>query len=676
MRFAGRSPSTVVAALLAVALLVLGTACSSGDGSAPSDERGGPSGPSGSGDSERDQHEEPRLDIDPRSFYENYQSSEGDMAASGAPTTAAPAPNGGAGSGSSSQTNRSTAADGLTAEAGPSAPPAPSAPTDIAPPEPGPEPGPLPPTPEPTEPGFLDDNTFTDSGDNPFVATSDDPRSTFGLDVDTGSYTVGRTFLTEGYRPDPASVRTEEWVNAFGYDYEPPSDGDLAVHVDGAPAPFTSDGTRLVRVGVQGRTVTRQDRPEAAITLVVDTSGSMDIRERLGLVQSTLALLALELKDSDTVSVVTFDDDAQVILPPTPAEDAERIVASIGQLTPSGGTNMDAGLREGYAQARSAFRPGAINTVVLASDGVANLGITGTDPLSDLVRSEGQDGISLVTVGYGMGNYNDTLMEQLADRGDGFYSYVDTYEEAERLFTTSLTSTLTVIASEARAQVAFDPETVASYRLVGYENRDIADDSFRDDSVDAGELGAGHTVTALYEVRLAAGVDEDDDASLGRVTVRHRPAGEDSFVEDDVSFALGDLAPRFSSASASLRLAGSVAAFAELLAGQPVATERGVTLDGLDELVAGIVADTGESPGSDGSPRAGRGEDAGEGIAVGEPAPNGRRAPDAPDAPDDAPPADEPILDSSGRPGAAELAHLIDLARSATEPAPGAVPGS
>jgi Ca-activated chloride channel homolog len=642
MRFAGRSLSVAVLAVL----LVVGGACSSGGGAGPRDERS-----ARSGDSERDEHEEPRLDIDPRSFYENYQSQGDDMATSGGPTTAAP------GAGSAPQSNRSSAADGLTAEA------APSAPTDIGPPEPGPVP--VPPTPDPAEPGFLDDNTFTDPGANPFVATSDDARSTFALDVDTGSYTVGRTFLTEGYRPDPASVRTEEWVNAFGYDYDPPSgdgdgagDGDLAVHVDGAPAPFASDGTRLVRVGVQGRAVSREDRPEAAITLVVDTSGSMDIRERLGLVQSTLALLALELRDTDTVSVVTFDDDARVILPPTPADDAERIVASIGQLTPSGGTNMDAGLREGYAQARSAFRPGAINTVVLASDGVANLGITGTDPLSDLVRREGQEGISLVTVGYGMGNYNDTLMEQLADRGDGFYSYVDTYEEAERLFTTSLTSTLTVIASEARAQVAFDPATVASYRLVGYENRDIADDSFRDDSVDAGELGAGHTVTALYEVRLAAGVE--DDASLGRVTVRHRPAGSDSFVEQDVDVSLDDLAPRFSSASPSLRLAGSVAAFAELLAGRPVAVERGITLDGLDELVAGVLPDAGERPG--------------EGIAVGEPAPNGRRAPA--DAPDDAPPADEPILDSSGRPGATELAHLIDLARSATAPAPGEVPGS
>jgi Ca-activated chloride channel family protein len=624
MRFAGRPSSLVAVALVTAGLLVLGSACSSGGGSTRPDERGAPAG-----DSERDEREEPRLDIDPRSFYDNYQSAGEDMATAAPAPAPAPAP----------QTNRSTAADGF-AEA------APSAPADIAPPEP--RPGPVPPGPDPAEPGFLEDNTFTDPGTNPFVATSDDARSTFGLDVDTGSYTVGRTFLTEGHRPDPASVRTEEWVNAFGYDYDPPGDGDdgggddLAVHVDGAPAPFASDGTRLVRVGVQGRSVFRRDRPEAAITLVVDTSGSMDIRERLGLVQSTLALLALELRDTDTVSVVTFDDDARVILPPTPAEDAERIVASIGQLTPSGGTNMEAGLREGYTQAQSAFRPGAINTVVLASDGVANLGITGTDPLSELVRREGQEGISLVTVGYGMGNYNDTLMEQLADRGDGFYSYVDTYEEAERLFTTSLTSTLTVIASEARAQVAFDPETVASYRLVGYENRDLADDSFRDDSVDAGELGAGHTVTALYEVRLASGVR--DDASLGRVSVRHRPAGSESFVEQDVEISLDDLAPRFPSASPSLRLAGSVAAFAELLAGQPVATERGVSLDGLDELVAGILAETG----------------AGERAA--EPAGE--------------PPADEPILDSSGRPGAAELAHLIDLARSATDPAPGVVPGS
>lgn len=537
---------------------------------------------------------EPRLDIDPRSYYENYVVAAEDTALGGAPS-------------------RSTSPNAASDAAGESGAAVES------------EEPPLP-QPEPVEPGFLDDNTFTDPGTNPFVTTAEDPESTFALDVDTGSFAIGRTFLEEGYLPDPASVRTEEWVNAFEYGYTPPdveADGaaaDLAVHVDGVPAPFTDDGTQLVRIGMQGRMVDTGARPPAALTLVVDTSGSMDIRERLGLVRSTLALLALHLRDDDTVSVVTYSDGANVLLPPTPVVEAETIVGVIEQLTPSGSTNMEAGLREGYAQARAAFRPDAINTVILASDGVANVGITGTDPLSELVRTEGEGGIGLVTVGYGMGNYNDTLMEQLADRGDGFYSYVDTYEEAERLFTTELTSTLTVIAEETRAQVTFDPAAVESYRLVGYENRDLADESFRDDSVDAGELGAGHTVTALYEVRRTA----DGSAELGAVTLRHRPTGSDEFVEQTVPISTEDLVARIEDASPSLRLAAAASTFAELLAQHPPATDRAISIDGLVELVGGIAA---ESP----------------------------------------PPDEAPI---GGRADAQELARLIELARVAAPPIP------
>ena len=371
--------------------------------------------------------------------------------------------------------------------------------------------------------------------------------------------------------------------------------------VDGAPAPFADDGTQLVRVGIKAREVAREDRPDAHITLVVDTSGSMDIRERLGLVRSTLALLALELRDTDTVAVVTYGDTSNVLLPATPASEAQQIVDVIDQLVPQGSTNMEAGLRAGYEQARTTFDPEAINTVVLASDGVANAGITGTDPLSDLVRDEGADGIRLVTVGYGMGNYNDDLMEQLADRGDGFYSYVDTYEEAERLFTSELTSTLTVVAEDAKAQVSFDPAAVASYRLVGYENHAIADESFQDDTVDAGELGAGHAVTALYELRLV----EDGPRSLGTVTLRHRPVGAEAAVEQEVPVTRGDLAASWDEAGDPLRLAGDVAALAELLAGSPVSASRGVTLDrlaALDEL-AGASAEGGAgSGGTEGGP--------------------------------------------------------------------------
>ena len=244
----------------------------------------------------------------------------------------------------------------------------------------------------------------------------------------------------------------------------------------------------------------------------------MDIRNRLGLVQSSLALLADRLAGDDTVSVVSFEDQARPILEPTPVRDTEKILDAIEELEPGGSTNLEAGLRLGYEQAREGFDDDAVNLVVLASDGVANVGDTGPGSITDKIAEEGRDGIHLVTVGYGMGNYNDHLMEQLADLGDGFYSYVDTYAEAEQLFGTDLTTTLTPVAAEARTQVAFDPELVTSYRLVGYDNREIADDDFEDLSVDAGELGAGHHATALYEVRLADGVAPG--TPIGEATVK------------------------------------------------------------------------------------------------------------------------------------------------------------
>ena len=305
-----------------------------------------------------------------------------------------------------------------------------------------------------------------------------------------------------------AGIRVEEWVNAFAYDDPAPTDADLGLTTETGPAPTLDDGTQLVRVGVSAREVSAAERPRVNITLVVDRSGSMDIRERLGLVQSSLALLADRLDPDDTVSVVSFEDKARPLLPPTPVRDTDAILDAIEELKPGGSTNLEAGLRLGYEQAREAFDPEAVNLVVLASDGVANVGHTGPNSIVDTIQEEGADGIHLVTVGYGLGNYNDHLMEQLADLGDGFYAYVDTYAEAEQLFGEDLVTTLTPVAGEARTQVTFDPELVTSYRLVGYDNRAIADEDFTDAGTDAGELGAGHHATALYEVRLAPGVEQ------------------------------------------------------------------------------------------------------------------------------------------------------------------------
>lgn len=431
-------------------------------------------------------------------------------------------------------------------------------------------------------PGPLDDDTFVDAGTGGFVDAADDARSTFALDVDTGSWGVARTLLRDGYLPPPESIRVEEWVNALPADLPEP-DGAVGVSADSAPAPSLADGTQLVRVGVNTRDVTAADRRPVNVTLVVDRSGSMDIRERLGLVQSSLALLADSLRDDDTVAVVSFEDEARPILEPTPVSDTDAILAAIDRLQPGGSTNLEAGLRLGYEEARKSFREDATNIVLLASDGVANVGRTGPGSLVDEIQEQGSDGIHLVTVGYGMGNYNDHLMEQLADLGDGFYAYVDDFAEAERLFRDELATSLVPVAADARAQVELDPEVVTSYRLVGYDNRDLADEDFDDQSVDAGELGAGHHATALYEVRLADGTEPG--TPIGTATVQWTSVEEGETRRATAELVAADEAP----AEGGLALEAAVADLAQLLKRAAPYAERDLTLADIAARVAALV---------------------------------------------------------------------------------------
>jgi Ca-activated chloride channel homolog len=438
------------------------------------------------------------------------------------------------------------------------------------------------------EPGVLDDNTFVDAGDSVWVATEDDRESTFALDVDSGSFNVAQTFLANGYRPEPGSIRVEEWVNAFSYGDRPATDADLAVAVDAAFDPEAEARTAIVRVGVTSREISAEHRPPANLTFVVDTSGSMDIRERLGLVQSSLALLVRNLRPDDTIAIVTYGSDAHPLLEPTAVAEWPRIVEAIDALRPSGSTNMEAGLLLGYEAAREVFDPDALNVVVLASDGVANQGVTDPRVLSDEISQAGDEGIHLVTVGYGMGNYNDHLMEQLADHGDGFYAYVDTFHEAVDVFVDNLTPTLTVVAEEAKIQVVFDEHVVSRYRLIGYENRALDDSQFSDDTVDAGELGAGHHASAVYEVELVAapttGVSEVTEIAEVRLRWRSVESGEVIELREPLTVFDGE-------PSATLRLATLVAHTAEVLRGNTVVTDRGLTLEALRVEAEQLVAD-------------------------------------------------------------------------------------
>ena len=424
-------------------------------------------------------------------------------------------------------------------------------------------------------------NTFEDYGYRDFVAATDDPVSTFALDVDTGSYTIARRWLDEGTLPPQESVRPEEYVNAFDYDYDTPRSG-LELTVDGGPSPFDDDNV-LVRIGVQGEVVDDRDRGSAALTFVIDTSGSMDRDDRLGLVKESLSILVDELDEDDTVAIVTYDDTSGVVLEPTSVRDRDEILDAIDRLRPGGSTNLEAGLRQGYALADDAFQRDGINRVVLASDGVANVGVTDPDQLARMIRDDADRGINLVTVGFGMGNFNDVTMEQLADQGDGFYAYVDSEEEAERLFEDELTSTLLTIAKDAKIQVEFDPEIVESYRLIGFENRGVLDRDFRNDDIDAGELGAGHQVTALYEIELRRGVSLDDRGDIGEVFLRWEDPEDGEVVEIDEDIDLRDIEERWGDTELDFQLATVVAVFAEMMRDNPYADDLDI-VDLIDEV--------------------------------------------------------------------------------------------
>ena len=407
------------------------------------------------------------------------------------------------------------------------------------------------------------DTFFQDYGVNPFIDTEDDNLSTFGLDVDTGSYTIARNYLKDGLVVPPDSVRVEEYINYFDQGYSnPPAHQAFGISMDGAPSPFTqTERYQMLRIGVQGYQVPDGERKDASLTFVIDVSGSMDMDNRLGLVKRSLELLVEQLDRNDSVSIVVYGSNARVILDPTPGSKKDRILSAIYSLRPEGATNAEAGIRLGYRMALQAYNPNGINRVILCSDGVANVGNTEADVILDEIRGHVEEGVTMTTIGFGMDNYNDILMEQLADNGDGFYAYVDDMREAKRLFIDNLTGTLQTIAMDAKVQVDFNPSMVSRYRLVGYENRAIADEDFRDNSVDAGEIGAGHSVTALYEVKLYP----EAYGNIATVFLRWQDPDTRQVVELSKDFRVTDLERRFERANPYFQRTVIVAEFAEIL---------------------------------------------------------------------------------------------------------------
>lgn len=433
-----------------------------------------------------------------------------------------------------------------------------------------------------------------DGGVNPTEDVRFDPLSTFALDVDTSSYTLSRSLVQQGSLPNYSTVRTEEFVNYFDQGYRSPKNGDtFAIHVDGTAAPFLATNQRIMRVGIQAERIDRNNRKAAHLTFVIDTSGSMEEDGKLELVKQSLRTMVNNLRADDEVAIVSFSDTAEVVLGATPAKQRETIINAIDRLIPTNSTNAEAGLLLGYDiadQMRTNDRAGSrtgdvrgqsIHRVILASDGVANVGPNGPDAILQRIKQSTTKGIELVTVGVGTSRYNDEMMERLADGGDGFSAYVDSADEADRLFRDRLVSTLQTVARDAKVQVEFDPQVVESYRLLGFENRAVADSNFRNDSVDAGEIGAGHSVTALYEITLRANISSDSQDSSRQSASRRggrqdpQPLGSVSLRWDDVRTGLvketttrintANFADTLREAESRLGLDVTVAAYAEVL---------------------------------------------------------------------------------------------------------------
>ncbi len=409
-----------------------------------------------------------------------------------------------------------------------------------------------------------------------------DPTSTFSLDVDTGSYTYARSELQRGVLPNPAFVRPEEFINAFDYDYPRPIDGQpMAVQVEATASPWTPDA-KLVRIGFQARNVDREREP-AHLVFLVDRSGSMDRDDKFPLVQQMLGTLVTQLDERDTVALVTFDASARIELPPTQASERRTILDAIDRLQPGGSTGLQAGLDTAYTLASWTYEPGHTNRVILASDGLANTGITDPSTLVTRIRDHADLGITLTSIGFGYGAYNDPMMECLADKGDGSYHFVHQASEAERLFEAELASTLQVVARDVKAQVWWDPSAVKRHRLVAYDNRVLDDAQFDDDTVDAGDLGALHQVTALYEVWGPTPAL----SRWGELRVRHKPPGPDAPSQQ----TRWTFSPVPSSdparATSDTRLAIAAAALAQHLRGNSVAD---LDWRELGELIASLEA--------------------------------------------------------------------------------------
>ena len=415
---------------------------------------------------------------------------------------------------------------------------------------------------------------------NPVHAVAEQPVSTFSIDVDTGSYANIRRFLTQTGRLPPAdAVRIEEIINYFDYGYAKPTDGKpFAVHTETVDSPFRS-GAKLIRIGIQAKEVSQAALPPANLVFLVDVSGSMYSRDKLPMVKYTLCTLAHQTRAQDRITLVTYADGNKVVLPPTPGNQRQKILAALDSLKAGGSTAGENAIQQAYQAAQHAYIRNGINRILLATDGDFNVGITDFNTLRSMVAEKRKSGISLTTLGFGSGNYNERLMEQLADAGDGNYSYIDSPEEAQKVLHRQLSSTLATVAQDVKIQVEFNPATVKEYRLIGYENRMLAREDFNNDQVDAGDIGAGHNVTALYEIipagqtgwlpesryQAAPAANDKAGSEYAFINLRYKLPGQSNSILINRPVATGS--KPLAQGSNATRQAVAAAAFGELLRG-------------------------------------------------------------------------------------------------------------
>ncbi|MBB6094804.1 Ca-activated chloride channel family protein [Povalibacter uvarum] len=425
--------------------------------------------------------------------------------------------------------------------------------------------------------------------DNPVHRAAEQPVSTFSIDVDTGAYANVRRFLNDGQMPPQDAVRVEEMINYFDYQYSPPDSRatPFKVATELTHAPW-NDQAWLLRIGIKGFEVSASERPPANLVFLIDVSGSMQSPDKLPLLKNAFRLLTDQLTARDRVSMVVYAGSSGVVLEPTPGDQKHKIREAIDRLEAGGSTNGAEGIERAYQLAKSAHVAKGINRVVLATDGDFNVGVVDFEALVDMAERQRASGVALTTLGFGTGNYNDKLLERLADAGNGNYSYVDSLSEARKVLVSELSSTLFTIAKDVKIQVEFNPAEVAEYRLIGYENRMLAREDFNNDKVDAGDIGAGHRITALYEIVPAGAKGRVDDlryapaatkptagrGEIANVRLRYKlPDGETSkLLEYPIARASLVAADRM---SPDLRFAASVAAFGQVLRGGKYTGEFG-----------------------------------------------------------------------------------------------------